>query len=167
MWRSRPDPFGPAKPSLPPPHKHSDGVQQLQNGVIWLETHAVIAGDARLLESIAHHLYIRCGIAVGRGDPCMPEPGLDRQKVHAGLEKLHGEGVPEDVRRYGLVGQSRSGRPGARCGRRGISVAARDGRSRARSTRMSAPAAGSLAMGTTRSLRPLPRSSTCGCGRSN
>lgn len=84
----------------------------MQNGVLRSETHAVIAGDARLLESIAHHLYIRCGIVVGCGDPCMPEPGLDRQKVHAGLEKLHGEEVPEDVRRYGLVGQGRPGRHG-------------------------------------------------------
>ena len=42
---------------------------------------------------------------MGRGHLCMSEPGLDGQEVHAGLEKLHGEGVPEDVWRYGLVGQ--------------------------------------------------------------
>jgi hypothetical protein len=45
----------------------------LQNGVVGSETHAVIAVDARLLESIAHHLDIRGGIAVGAGDLCVPE----------------------------------------------------------------------------------------------
>lgn len=32
---------------------------------------------------------------------------LESSKIHAGLEKLHGEGVPEDVGRYGLCGQVR------------------------------------------------------------
>lgn len=66
-------------------------VQQLQHGVIWSETDAKIAGDSRLLESFAHHLDIGGGIAVGCGDLCVAGPGLDRQKVNARLEKLHGQ----------------------------------------------------------------------------
>jgi hypothetical protein len=63
----------------------------LQHGVIWSEADANIAGDSGLLETFTRHLDIGGGIAMGCSDVCVPELGLDRQKVNARLEELHGQ----------------------------------------------------------------------------
>ena len=107
MWRSRRDAVVDGRVRGSPPHNNQTLVQQSQDGILRPETRTVNAGDAGLLETSSHHLDICGGVTVGCGDLCMSQPSLDRQEIHARLEKLHGEGVPEDVRRDGFVGQLR------------------------------------------------------------
>jgi hypothetical protein len=81
-----------------PRHIISDALQQPQDGVLRSEAGTLSVGDARLREAAPHHLDVRGGVAVGCGDLGVAEPGLDRQKIDARPEELHGERMPEDVR---------------------------------------------------------------------
>ncbi len=47
-------------------------------------------------------------IGLRRQDRLMPEPQCDDRQIDAGLEQLHGSGVPKDMRRYPLVAQRRT-----------------------------------------------------------
>lgn len=55
--------------------------------------------------------YLR-GVAVSCGDLGMAKRGMDRVEIYTRPKKLHGERMPEDVRRYGLTLQAWPSGPG-------------------------------------------------------
>jgi len=170
----------PAKIWNSPPH--SDTVQQLQHGVIWSETDAKIAGDSRLLESCASSRHrrrhsggswrpvrgrARLGSSKGQrptGEASWPVSVGRCAAIWAfGPRSADGHGLghrtPHDMgcseARQALVAGANEYRPRLMVR---DSVLGQQGCQCSRQI---------LRDGVTRSLRPLPRSSTCGCDRSN
>ena len=83
---------------FPPPHNIQMLSSSRRTASFGWKRALAVARDARLHETAPHHLDVRGGVAVGCGDLCVAEPGLDRQEIDARPEELHGERVPEDVR---------------------------------------------------------------------
>ena len=79
---------------------YSDFCKQAHDGIGRLEKREPDWRDAALLKALAHHLDVRFSVSVSGRHLRMAQPRLNRDHIDTGLQQVHGQRVPQAVRRY-------------------------------------------------------------------
>jgi len=78
----------------------SSGIlEDLEDGVLRPEAVRAISGHAGVRKSLPHHPDVCFCVAVCGRELAVPQPRLNRDKIHSCLQELHRQGVSEKMRR--------------------------------------------------------------------